>query len=205
MFVNGLDWVVRDRDGYSWNVSHHALESGIWEIESDLAVVVDVGVRSVVEIARQMRMNLAAIPDPLLLEFLHHPDLEAIQQMIELAERLASARSRQQIEMLVSGLSHSQKIELWRVLTLEERTAVETLMAKVTIDLSTVVEVDKSVESLSNCSVGKLVVGATVNTLTGLVGVVKHVFKSMSKPFLVYHESLGRTILYEGDALRSAS
>jgi hypothetical protein len=173
----------------------------------------DVGVRSVVEIARQMRINLAAIPDALLLEFLHHPDLSEIEQTIELAERLASARSRQQIETLVSDLSHSQKIELWRVLTLEERTAVETLMAKVTIllqrgfanDLSSVVEVDRSVESLSNCSIGKLVVGATVSTLTGLVGVVKHVFESMSKPFLVYHESLGRTILYESNALRLAS
>jgi hypothetical protein len=204
--VNGLDWVVRDRDGSSWNVSHHALESGIWEIESNLAVVMDVGVRSVVEIARQMRINLAAIPNALLLEFLHHPDLDAIQRTIELAERLASARSRQQIETLVSDLSHSQKLELWRVLTLEERTAVETLMAKVTIDLSSVVEVDKSVESLSTCSVGKLVVGTTVvSTLTGLVGVVKHVFESVSKPFLVYHESIGRTILYQSDALRSAS
>ncbi len=207
--VNGLDWVVRDRDGCSWNVSHHALESGIWEIESDL----DMRVRSVLEIARQMRINLAVIPDALLLEFLHHPNLSEIERTIELAERLASARSRQQIEMLVSSLSHSQKIELWRVLTLEERTAVETLMAKVPIllqrgfanDLSSVVEVDKSLESLSTCSVGKLVVGATVSTLTGLVGVVKHVFESVSKPFLVYHESIGRTILYESNALRSAS
>jgi hypothetical protein len=200
--ANGLDWVVRDREGYSWNVSHHALESGIWEIESDLAVVMDVGVRSGVEIARQMRINLGAIPDPLLLEFLHHPDLEAIQGTIELADELATARSRQQVEALGASLSQSQKMELWRVLTVEERAAVETLMAQSPLDLSSVVEVEESVESRSNCSVGKLVAGATVNTLTGLVGVVKYVFESLSKPFLVYHESLGLTILYESDALR---
>jgi hypothetical protein len=200
--ANGLDWVVRDRDGYSWNVSHHALASGVWEIESDLAVVMAVGVRSVVEIARQMRINLGAIPDPLLLEFLHHPDLEAIQGTIELADELAAARSRQQVEALGSRLSHSQKMELWRVLTVGERAAVETLMAQSPLDLSSVVEVEELVESRSNCSVGKLVAGATVNTLTGLVGVVKYVFESLSKPFLVYHESLGLTILYESDALR---
>ncbi|AFY92771.1 hypothetical protein [Chamaesiphon minutus] len=201
--ANGLDWVVRDRDGSSWNVSYHALESGIWEIESDLAVVRDVGVRSVVEIARQMRINLAAIPDALLLEFLHHPDLDAIQRTIELAERLASARSRQQIEELGSSLDRSQKMDLWRVLTVEERSVIETIMAQPHIPplSSSVVEVETSVESWPplNC---ELFVGVMVNTLTGLVGVVKHVFRSVAKPFLVYHESLGRTILYRSEDLR---
>jgi hypothetical protein len=203
--VNGLNWVVRDACGCSWNVSGHALESGIWEIESDkLAVVVDVGTRSVVEIVRQMRMNLAAIPDALLLEFLHHPELDAIIALIELADALAAAETSALVAMLVADLSHSQKLELWGVLSVEERATVETLMARSKSDLSDVVEVEGAVENmLDSSSVGDLVVGATVNTLTGLVGVVKHIFQSMTKPFLVYHQSLGRTILYEGDALRA--
>jgi hypothetical protein len=154
------------------------------------------------QIASQMRINLGSIPDALLLEFLHHPDLEEIQGTLELADELVAACSRQQVEALVSNLSRCQKLDLWRVLSVEERTAVETLMAQPPLDLASVVEVEESVESLSNCSVGKLVAGVTVNTLTGLVGVIKHVFESMSKPFLIYHESLGRTILYESDALR---
>jgi hypothetical protein len=203
--ANGLDWVVRDREGYSWNVSHHALASGVWEIERDEANVVDVGIRPVVEIASQMRINLGSIPDALLLEFLHHPDLEEIQGTMELADELMAACSRQQVEALVSNLSRCQKLDLWRVLSVEERAAVETLMAQPPLDLSSVIEVEESVEGISNCSVSKLVTGVTVNTLTGLVGVIKHVFESMSKPFLVYHESLGRTILYESDALRLAN
>jgi hypothetical protein len=75
------------------------------------------------------------------------------------------------------------------------------LMAQPAID-SSVVEVKESVESPPNCSAGKLVVGATVKTLTGLVGVVKYVFEFISKPFVVYHESLGRTILYGSEDLR---
>ena len=202
--ANGLDWVVRDREGYSWNVSHHALASGVWEIERDEANVVDVGTRSVVEIARQVRTNLAAIPDALLLEFLHHPDLDAIQGTIELANELVAARSRQQVEALVANLSHCEKLDLWRVLSVEERSAVETLMARATFapHSSSNVELAESVDNLASCSIGKLVVGATVNTLTGLVGVVKYVFESISKPFLVYHESLGRTILYGSEDLQ---
>jgi hypothetical protein len=47
-----------------------------------------------------------------------------------------------------------------------------------------------------------LVVDVTINTLTGLVGVVEHVFESTSKPLLVYRESIGRTIFYRSQDLR---
>jgi hypothetical protein len=203
--INGSGWVVRDKDGYSWHVSHHALECGIWEVEYDSALVVDVGVRSVVEIARQMRMNLVAIPDALLLEFLHHPELAAIQALIELADAVAAAETGSLISMLVTNLSHSQKLDLWGVLSVEERAAVETLMARSKSVLSDVGVGQDAVKDVFDRSGDDLVVGATVNTLTGLVGVVKHIFQSMTKPFLVYHQSLGRTILYEGAALRLAT
>jgi hypothetical protein len=196
--MNGLDWVVRDNEGASWNVSHYALESGIWEIERDAVVVERSGVRSVVEVARQMRVNLAAIPDALLLEFLHHPELEAIQAIVELADNVAAADASELVRALVADLSHSQKLDLWGVLSAAERAAVEMLMAR---PKSTVGVVEDAIEDASSGSV-ELVVGATVSTLTGLFGVVKHVFQSMAKPFLVYHESIGRTILYEGNALR---
>ena len=205
--INGLDWVVRDLEGCLWNVSHYALASGVWEVELDAAVVELSGVRSVVEIASQMRVNLAAIPDALLLEFLHHPELEAIQRTIELADALVAADSRELVTVSVADLSHRQKLELWGVLSVRERAAVELLMTRSPSTTSGVVAVVEDVvrdaiEDISGGLVGAFIVGATVSTLTGLIGVVRHVFQSMAKPFLVYHESLGRTILYEGGALR---
>jgi hypothetical protein len=38
--------------------------------------------------------------------------------------------------------------------------------------------------------------GTVVRTLTGLVGVVRHIFQNLSKCFLVYHADLDRAILY---------
>lgn len=121
--TNGLDWVVIDSDGGTWNVSHHSLASGVWEIERDAANVVG-RVRSVVEIARQMRGNLAALPDVLLSEFLQHPQLEEIQRTLELADKLASARSDFEVRDLTANLTPLAKIELWEVLSEDERFAV---------------------------------------------------------------------------------
>ena len=193
--IHGLDWVVRDLEGCLWNVSHYALASGVWEVELDAAVVELSGIRSVVAIAGQMRVNLAAIPDALLLEFLHHPELEAIQALVELANGVAAADSSKLVTVLVADLSHCQKLDLWGVLSVRERVAVELLMAQP----KSAAGVEDAVE---DGSVGELVVGASVSTLTGLVGVIKHVFQSLAKPFLVYHESIGSTILYEGHTLR---
>jgi hypothetical protein len=126
---NGLDWVVRDSDDGTWNVSHHALASGVWEIECDAANVGGERVRSIVEIARQMRVNLAALPEALLSEFLQHPELEEIERTIELADKLASARSDLDVRDLTADLTHSAKIELWRVLSEDERFAVRQIIA----------------------------------------------------------------------------
>jgi hypothetical protein len=134
-----------------------------------------------------------------LLEFLHHPELEAIQAIVELADNVVAADASELVAALVADLSHHQKLDLWGVLSAAERSAVEMLMAR---PKSTVGVVEDAIEDASSGFGAELVVGATVSTLTGLVGVVKHVFQSMVKPFLVYHESLGRTILYEGNALR---
>jgi hypothetical protein len=47
--------------------------------------------------------------------------------------------------------------------------------------------------------------GAIVSTLTGLIGVVQHVFQSIAKPFVVYHAEINRTICYSIDDLRFES
>ena len=130
--TNGLDWVVIDSDGGTWNVSHHALASGIWEIERDLTNVVGERVRSIVEIARQMRVNLAALPAALLSEFLQHPERDAIERTIELADKLASARSDLDVRDLTADLTPAAKIELWRVLREDERIAVRQITARPT-------------------------------------------------------------------------
>ena len=52
---------------------------------------------------------------------------------------------------------------------------------------------------------GEFTSGTIVTTLTGLIGVVKHVFKAVAKPFVVYHEEINRTICYAIDDLRLES
>jgi hypothetical protein len=196
--ANGLDWVVRDGEGYSWNVSHHALASGVWEIEGDLTDVVisTPQQRSAIDIARQMRLNLSSVPDELLLEFLHHPAMETIQFTIELADRLVTASTCKLVEELVADLSPYQKLDLWKTLSDRERIDVEKLMSQYSPNSE---QIDHQSNSIGSIDV---FVGATVLTLTGLIGVVKHVFTSVVKPFVVYHESLGRTILYGREDLR---
>jgi hypothetical protein len=150
--------------------------------------------RSVVEIAHDLRANMMAIDDELLGEFLNHPQWYAIELTIELADKLVAAQTADLVRAIVADLSQSQKIDLWRVLGVKERAAVEAVMAQTnppsTVEIS---------------SIGEFIVGATVSTLTGLLGVVKYVFQSVAQPFVVYHESLGRTILYGVDDLRLVS
>jgi hypothetical protein len=145
--------------------------------------------RSVFDIARDVRANISAINDDLLMEFLDHPQREAIELTIELANQLVTVQTPDLVRELVADLAHQQKIDLWRTLGDEEQTAVEALMSQ-------------SVPSLSSSEV---VIGNIVTTLTGLLGVVKHVFKSLAKPFVVYHEELNRTIRYTIDDLRLQS
>ncbi len=147
--------------------------------------------RSVVEIARDVRANIVTVDDELLLEFLHHPQSEAIELTIELADKLVAAQTPALVRATVADLSRHQKIDLWRVLGVEEQAAIEALMAQT--NLPSTVEIS---------SIGEIIVGATVSTLTGLLGVVKYIFQSVAQPFVVYHESLGRTILYGIDDLR---
>jgi hypothetical protein len=197
---NGLDWVVRDPDGSTWNVSDHALAAGLWEIETSMdALELPSGglpepqsssalnTRSVVEVARAVRANILGIDDKLLLEFLHHPQQTEIQELIELADELVAAQTCDLVQSVVSNLSRHQKMDLWRVLGAEERSVVEMLMAAVVPVSSVAVEHEFT---------------AGVTTLTGLIGVIRHVFKSVAKPFVVYHEELNRTIRYDFDDLR---
>jgi hypothetical protein len=197
---NGLDWVVRDPDGSAWNVSQHSLVTGLWEIETptDVSELLAVGlpdlqttaasnIRSVVEVAGAVRANISGIDDELLLEFLHHPQQIKIQELIELADELVAAQTCDSVQAVVSNLCRREKIDLWRVLRTEERSVVERLMAAVPVR-SVAVEPE-------------FTAGVVVMTLTGLIGVIRHVFKSVAKPFVVYHEELNRTIRYDFDDL----
>ena len=223
--TNGLDWVVIDSDGGTWNVSHHTLASGVWEIERDAANVVGKSVRSLVEIARQMRGNLAALPDVLLSEFLQHPQLEEIQQTLELANKLASARSDVYVRDLTANLTPLAKIELWKVLSKDERIAVRQIMAGIAPVVTQESTDNSRAEDLSapiiqhpdtpeehqpddvslpqpNHLTVHPVIGGLVRTVTGAIGVVRYIFSSIPKPYVVYHENLQRTIQYELDELR---
>jgi hypothetical protein len=200
---NGLDWVVRDPDGFTWNVSQHSLATGLWEIETSIDALEllagglpdpqngssALNTRSVVEVARAVRANISGIDDELLLEFLHHPQQTEIQELIELADELVAAQTCDSVQRVVSNLCRREKIDLWRVLGVEERSVVETLMAAVVPVSSVAVEPD-------------FTAGVVVTTLTGLIGVIRHVFQSVAKPFVVYHEELNRTIRYDLDDLR---
>jgi hypothetical protein len=199
---NGLDWVVRDPDGFTWNVSQHSLATGLWEIEISMDVselpsgnlpypqtIAGSTIRSVVEVARSVRANISGIDDELLLEFLHHPQQTEIQELIELAAELVAAQTCDLVQAVVSNLSRHQKIVLWRVLRAEERSVVETLMTAVVPVRSVAVKPE-------------FTAGVVVTTLTGLIGVIRHVFQSVAKPFVVYHEELNRTIRYDLDDLR---
>jgi hypothetical protein len=223
--TNGLDWVVIDSDGGTWNVSHHALASGVWEIERDSANVVGESVRSLVEIARQMRGNLAALPAALLSEFLQHPQLEEIDGMIELANKLASARSDLDVRDLTANLTPLAKIELWQVLSKDERIAVRQITAGIAPVVAQESTDNSRAEDLSaptiqhhdtpeehqpsdvslpqpNHLTVHPVIGGLVRTVTGAIGVVRYIFSSISKPYVVYHEQSQQTLRYELSELR---
>jgi hypothetical protein len=256
--TNGLDWVVRDPSGDTYNVSHSSFESGEWDVEqldpdlisscSDtICQRQDLGhsVRLVAEVAWEVRANAPAVNDELLSEFLNHPLRDEIQAVIALADELVVAISREDIYSLVQNLSRPQKLELWQVMSAQEQIAVKAMMKQV-VDLPTV-EIDGSMlisnqsgdssliahintevvvnskESIDHIDIpvnseavlspidstpdlDPLTLGATnadlpspgtvVRTLTGLVGVVRHIFQNLGKRFLVYHADLDRAILY---------
>jgi hypothetical protein len=157
--------------------------------------------RSVVEIARDVRANIATVDDELLLEFLHHPQSEAIELTIELADKLVAARTPDLVRAMVADLSQWQKMDLWRVLGVEERAAVEALMFLKPAAPASLAALD----CRGHARERKFTSGTIVTTLTGLIGVVKHVFKFVAKPFVVYHEEINRTICYAIDDLHFES
>ena len=168
--------------------------------------------RSVFEIAREVRANIATIDDELLSEFLHHPQSEAIELTIELADKLIAAQTADLVRAMVADLAQSQKIDLWRVLGVEERAAVEALMAPSAsaspaqaIPQSGGFCVGRGYAEANDQKESSSTKGAIVRTLTGLIGVVQHVFQSIAKPFVVYHAEINRTICYSIDDLRFES
>jgi hypothetical protein len=186
---NGLDWVVRDLDGCRWNVSHHAIASGVWEIAQD---PIAQAARTLVAVAREIRASIPQVPDELLLEFLNHPACERIQLTIELGDKLVAAQSAEEIRSLTQDLNHADKTELWGVLSEKER---EVLRQKFD-------RVPGSIED-SDRLTGYPAIGSIVCTINGMVGVVRYIFDSIAKPFVVYHDQLQRTIRYELGDLQS--
>jgi hypothetical protein len=218
-------------------------------------------------VAIDLRASIPAVDDRLLSEFLYYPQQSAIQELLELADELVAAETRDLVLAVVGDLSRDLKSDLWRVLRVEERAAVAAVMAEA-VETSPEIGVGtrlrrnaqrihgKEYPALANCEVVAVngvdwvvrsacgssfnvstysidsglweveagvssmlqspslpvpqspllpSTGSIVSTLAGLVGVVKHVFQSAARPFLVYHESIGRTICYRFEELRSAS
>jgi hypothetical protein len=160
--------------------------------------------RSVVEVARDVRANIAMVDDELLLEFLHHPQSEAIELTIELADKLVAAQTSDLVLVMVADLSRHQKTDLWGVLGVEERAAIEALMAT-PVSASPAQAIPQSGGFANDLKEPMLTKGAVVRTLTGLIGVIQHVFQSITKPFVVYHAEINRTICYAIDDLRLES
>jgi hypothetical protein len=130
-------------------------------------------VRSVIEIARDVRLMLGSeIDDELLLELIHHPQQVEIQTMLDLAERLVAAATRDLVLNLVGDLDRDRKSDLWRVLRVEERSAVTAVMAQpvsveadesiaVVVEISSVLvevaaQVVESVETIPDIVVGTM-------------------------------------------------
>jgi hypothetical protein len=251
--TNGLDWVVRDPSGDTYNVSHSSFESGEWDVEQLDADLISLSpdvicqrqdpaalpIRLVTEVARDIRANALAVNDELLSEFLNHPLRDEIQAVIALADELIVATCREDIHSLVQNLSRQQKLELWQVMSAQEQIAVKAMMqpivpaSKESGDSSipacvTTEVVANSKEELTHVdlpvnsgAVAELIdltpdidaltpdatnadlpsPGTVVRTLTGLAGVVRHIFQNLSKRFLVYHSDIDRAILYEENEL----
>jgi hypothetical protein len=213
---NGLDWVVKDAQGCRWNVSHHALASGVWEIESD---PISPPARSVVTIAIEVRQQIVDLPDELLLELLHHPERETIDWAIDIACELVLVETDEMVADLTANLSPEQKRLLWDVLSEDERNTVREKIDRFRPDRAgeSLAErphggIDRTVKCESVPAIispklpldlPSLGTGSIVRTVTGLVGVIRYIFDSISKPFVVYHEELQRTIRYEFGDLQS--
>jgi hypothetical protein len=144
------------------------------------------------------RANITAIDDELLLEFLHHPQSEAIELTIELAGKLVAAQTPDLVRAMVADLSRHQKADLWQVLGVEERAAIAALMAT-TASTSPAQAIPQSGGFANDRQEPMLTKGAVVRTLTELIGVIQHVFQSITKPFVVYHSEINRTICYAID------
>jgi hypothetical protein len=176
--------------------------------------------------AIEVRQRLMDLPDELLLELLHHPEREIIDWAIEFTGELVAVESGEMVVDLTANLSQEQKRLLWGVLSEDER---NTVRAKIDRSRSTTVPdpfakrphggIDRTLECESVPAIiapklplvgeaslkenpPSLGTGSIVRTLTGLVGVIRHIFDSISKPFVVYHQELQRTIRYEFGDLR---
>jgi hypothetical protein len=86
--------------------------------------------RSTVEIALEIRACHLQPDDRLLLELLHHPSIESIEQLLELGSRLLDAKSWVEVEDLAGGLSPAWKQDLWSTFTNREQAVINALKAQ---------------------------------------------------------------------------
>jgi hypothetical protein len=86
--------------------------------------------RSTVAIASEIRACHLQPDDLLLLELLHHPSIESIEQLLELGSRLLDAKSWADVEDLAGGLSPAWKQDLWSTFTNREQAVINALKAQ---------------------------------------------------------------------------
>jgi hypothetical protein len=150
--------------------------------------------RSTVEIAREIRACHLQPDDRLLLELLHHPSIESIEQLLELGSRLLEAKSWAEVEDLAGGLSPAWKQDLWSTFTNRERAVINALKAQSEVELVAVALPDdnaavaKTAEKVPRKSFG---IEDVVRAVTGLVGRIKRIYKYSSEPYAI-EDDLGK-------------
>jgi hypothetical protein len=94
--------------------------------------------RSTVEIACEIRACHLQPDDRLLLELLHHPSIDSIEQLLELGSRLLDSKSWADVEDLAGGLSPVWKQDLWSTFTNREQAVINALKAQSEVKLVSV-------------------------------------------------------------------
>jgi hypothetical protein len=82
---------------------------------------------TVIELVGKIKESNLQLEDSLLLEMLHHPQLDRIELLLELGAQLLSANSWAEVENIAHELSLVDKHDLWQSLTLAERSKINEL------------------------------------------------------------------------------
>jgi hypothetical protein len=111
----------------------HLESQSIISLDADLAILatetelIKITYRTVATIAAQVRASNYHLTDELLLEMINHPELEQIERLLELGNRLLGASCWTDLEDLARGLLPVEKQDLWNTLTTQEQATVRAL------------------------------------------------------------------------------